>query len=305
MEWFRLTQEAPWLQVCCPDEVQRALVQRVWRNLPHIAPTNTLGSDSRDTVEQISSVMVAQVLEVGVINSMYKASLRKRSSCAPRDFLGHEHGFDTKPGQSQRHINVSPKAKQAEAPPTDAFMVASQIVNSAIDKGVVRTICPRRDSFQGDYASLANIIVNEAIRAGIKRAMQAFQDGSDSERVLTRITSHLEEKKQTESPVHFAIAREIMEAAVEAGVVRALTPFDEDEFQSPAAELQKITARQSSSAFGIFPRTATTCRFNWAIETSHEPKGDSCNALSPSNNICGHSNVLQPTEFTHHVFGGV
>jgi hypothetical protein len=239
MEWFRLTQEAPWLQVCCPDEVQRALVQRVWRNLPHIAPTNTLGSDSRDTVEQISSVMVAQVLEVGVINSMYKASLRKRSSCAPREFLGHEHGFDTKPGQSQRHINVSPKAKQAEAPPTDAFMVASQIVNSAIDKGVVRTICPRRDSFQGDYASLANIIVNEAIRAGIKRAMQAPQDGSDSERVSTRITSHPEEKKQTESPVHFAIAREIMEAAVEAGVVRALTPFDEDEFQSPAAELQK------------------------------------------------------------------
>lgn len=35
------------------------------------------------------------------------------------------------------------------APPTDAFMVASQIVNSAIDNGVMRTICPPRDSFQG------------------------------------------------------------------------------------------------------------------------------------------------------------
>lgn len=38
----------------------------------------------------------------------------------------------------------------------------------------------------GDYASLANIIVNEAIRAGIKRAMQAPQDGSGRDVIYLR-----------------------------------------------------------------------------------------------------------------------
>lgn len=44
-----------------------------------------------------------------------------------KDFHGpiESHAFDTKPGESQRHINVSPKAKQAEGESFDILVLAT------------------------------------------------------------------------------------------------------------------------------------------------------------------------------------